>query len=280
MGMYDEYINSKLNEHLDFIQDLNYDVAYIALQGSQNYNLDCYTDEYQSDVDTKAIIIPSVDDIIDNKKPVSTTIILPDNSHCDVKDIRLMFDTFKKQNINFLEILFSKYYWINPEYISEIKLLRQHREDIAHYNPCQALRCMSGMSKEKLHALEHPYPNCIEEINKYGYSRKQLSHIVRVNDFIKKYVQGVSYEKCLIPDNIPMIMDLKINPRPLDEARRIAVQVDDKTYQIKEKYVNELETLINEGAEYQYSIIAQKVLEEVKRNIMKKKFRKNLLGEM
>ena len=107
----DEYIFKKLKEHLNYVKTNypKYNVIYIALQGSQNYELDMYTDEYKSDVDTKAIIVPSLQEISLNKQPVSTTLVLPDNSHCDVKDIRFMMDNFKKQNINFLEILFTKY---------------------------------------------------------------------------------------------------------------------------------------------------------------------------
>ena len=105
-----ELIFKKMKQHLNYLKEThpNYNVIYIGLQGSQNYDLDIYSEQYESDVDTKAILVPSLKDISLNKKPVSTTVILPDNSHCDCKDIRLMFDNFKKQNINFIEILFTE----------------------------------------------------------------------------------------------------------------------------------------------------------------------------
>ena len=81
-----------------------------------DYGLDIYTDEYKSDIDTKVIVIPSLEDVVMNKKPISTTHVLPNNEHLDIKDIRLYFDNFKKQNINFIEILFSPYYIVNPKY--------------------------------------------------------------------------------------------------------------------------------------------------------------------
>lgn len=81
-------------------------------QGSQNYNLD-----YEgSDIDTKAIMLPSFSDFVLNAKPLSTTHIMENNEHVDFKDIRLMFDCIKKQNVNFVEILFTPYSIINPEY--------------------------------------------------------------------------------------------------------------------------------------------------------------------
>ena len=35
----EEFINKRIHEHYDFIKD-KYDVAYLGLQGSQNYGLD------------------------------------------------------------------------------------------------------------------------------------------------------------------------------------------------------------------------------------------------
>ena len=87
-------------------------VIYIALQGSQNYNLE-YED---SDIDSKVIVTPNLRDVVENRKPVSTTHVCKNDEHIDLKDIRLMFDCFKKQNINFIEILFTDYHIIQSDY--------------------------------------------------------------------------------------------------------------------------------------------------------------------
>ena len=113
-----EYISRGLERHLEEFKK-HYpalELFCLALQGSQNYGLDLYTDEYKSDIDTKVIVIPSLEEIVMNKKPISTTYICPTNEHIDIKDIRLYFENFKKQNINFLEILFSEFYIINEKY--------------------------------------------------------------------------------------------------------------------------------------------------------------------
>ena len=110
-----QYIKEQVLRHYNYIKD-KYDVVYLALQGSQNYGLDVYDKDYKSDVDTKAIILPSFEDIVYNRQPVSKTIVLDNNEHIDVKDIRVMFENFKKQNVNFLEILFTEFYILNEEY--------------------------------------------------------------------------------------------------------------------------------------------------------------------
>jgi predicted nucleotidyltransferase len=169
---------------MEYLKSLGYEVFGVFLQGSQNYNL-AYED---SDIDTKAIILPSFTDVVLNKKPVSTTIILDSGEHIDVKDIRLMFENFRKQNINFLEILFTRYYKINPKYNSECQMLWEHREEIAHYNNYASVKCIAGMAFEKYKAMEHPYPTLKWKIDKYGYDPKQLHHIIRCEEFLKRYI--------------------------------------------------------------------------------------------
>ncbi len=171
-------------EEAEQLENGKYRPIYIALQGSQNYSLDTEN----SDVDTKVITLQSLDQIIKNKKPTSFTHVRENNEHIDMKDVRLMFECFKKQNINFIEILFSDYYIImNENYRELIEELRSHAEEIAVLNPYRAIKCMKGMAFEKYHALCHPYPAKIDIINEYGYDGKQLHHLLRLEYFLDMY---------------------------------------------------------------------------------------------
>ncbi len=85
-------IQQRIESDYKYVESLGYKVLGVFLQGSQNYGL-----AYEgSDIDTKCIVLPSFEDFCLNKKPTSTTLILPSNEHIDLKDIRLMFDCFKK----------------------------------------------------------------------------------------------------------------------------------------------------------------------------------------
>ena len=101
----DKYIMERLQEHYAealtiFPKDK---ILGIFVQGSQNYGL-----EYEgSDLDTKCIVLPTLEDICLNKKATSYTHVRENNEHIDFKDFRVIAGDFKKQNINFLEILFS-----------------------------------------------------------------------------------------------------------------------------------------------------------------------------
>lgn len=266
----EEYIAQGLIRHIEEFEKHypNLEMFVLVLQGSQNYGLDIYTDEYKSDIDTKAIVIPSLEDVVMNKKPISTTHILPNNEHLDIKDIRLYFDNFKKQNINFIEILFSPYYIVNPKYKDLWEELRGGREDIAHYNTNQALRCMSGMSMEKRKALCHPYPSLIDKIEKYGYDGKQLHHIIRMYDFIYAYTHNNLYEECLkyLPHR-EMMMKAKLNKYTLEEALQLADYFDNQTKELKDFYLLK-EDMINQSAlnllnKIQYNVIRRKIKNEI-----------------
>lgn len=267
----EQYIAEGLVRHVAEFEKCYPDLEMFALvlQGSQNYGLDIYTEDYKSDIDTKVLIIPSLEDVVMNKKPVSTTHVLSNNEHLDIKDIRLYFDNFKKQNINFIEILFSKFCIVNPQYKDLWEELVAGREDIAHYNTNQALRCMAGMSMEKKKALCHPYPSLIDKIEKYGYDGKQLHHIIRMADFIYCYTHGDTYEECLkyLPHK-GMMMKAKLNKYTLEEALRLADYFDNSTRDMKDLY-------LKENDEIKQSAID--LLNKIQYNVIKRKLKKDLL---
>lgn len=203
----DEWIMEQLNRHYQealtlFPEDR---IVGVFLQGSQNYGLD-----YEgSDIDTKCIVLPTLEDLIFNRKPVSTTHVLPNEEHLDLKDVRLYFQTFRKQNLNFMEILFTKYKIVNPIYEPMWNRLIENNEQIARYNPVGAVKTMKGIAMEKYHAMEHRYPSKVELIDLIGYDPKQLHHLLRVEEYIKRYVNGENYADCLVSKQGEYLREVK-----------------------------------------------------------------------
>lgn len=263
----EEKIMKRVQEHCNYLRDKGYEIVFIALQGSQNYGLDVYDEEYMSDIDTKAVVLPSFEDFVYGREPVSKTIVLENNEHIDVKDIRVMFETYKKQNVNFIETLFSKFRIVNAKYIDLVQPLFDNAEDIAHINVNQALRCMAGMSKEKLKALKHPYPTIVDKIEKYGYDPKQLHHICRMNDFIKKYAEGIPYKECLIPDNKETLINIKKGVLSLEIAEKLAEEIDYNTWKTKEDNIISEDIINQKGID---------ILNKVKYDILKQKFKEDI----
>lgn len=230
----------------------------IGLQGSQNYGLDI---DGISDIDTKFVLAPTFKEIAMNRKPVSTTHIRANEEHTDLKDIRLMLQTFKKQNMNFVELLFTEYKLVNPLYAEQWERLVREREAIAHYSPYTAVKTMKGIAMEKYHAMEHQYPSKLEILYKYGYDGKQLHHLLRVLDFLERYIAGESYESCLRPLDPEYLKSVKQFYYKLDEARSVAKNAITKVNKIVDNFTSTHECT--------YDSNAANLIDDVQYNIMK-----------
>lgn len=259
-------ITNRLTEHVNEVKNNN-NIIYIALQGSQNYGLDTE----KSDIDTKTFTVPTLHDIVLNKKPVSYAHVMENEEHCDVKDIRLMFDCFRKQNINFLEVLFTDYYITSALYEKEINQLRAMREEIAHYNNYAAMNCMVGMAMEKFKALTHPYLTIKWKIDKWGYDGKQLHHILRIENFIDAFFNGASFKTCLTTFHINkqgVLMAAKENLYSLLDAERMARKSMEHINQMKEDYMKKMPLMVNEEVKEEmdnivYDIMVKSIKEEL-----------------
>ena len=263
-----EWIMDRVREHYEealtlFPEDRIIGIFY---QGSGNYGLD-YED---SDVDTKLILTPTFEDVAMNRKPISTTHIRDNNEHIDLKDVRLYIQTFRKQNLNFLEILFTKYAIINPIYEKEWNRLVTAREDIAHYSPVASIKSMQGIASEKYFAMEHHYPSRMEWINKFGYDPKQLHHLLRVEEYIKRYIDGELYEDCLISKQAKFLKNVKIGFFNLDEAREVGLNSYKRIKEIADIFLKDLKPEINQEVEelfdsVQYNIVKIAIKRELER---------------
>ena len=252
---------SRVQEHYNesLKHFLSSQVVGCFLQGSQNYGL-----AYEgSDVDTKLIVVPTFKDIALNRKPVSTTHVRANDEHTDWKDVRLYMETFRKQNLNFLEILFTDYKVMNPYYANQWNRLIAKREEIARMNPWRAVKSMKGIAMEKYHAMKHPYPSKLDILAEHGYDGKQVSHLIRVADYLARYINGESYESCLFPSPYlyDEIMAYKLHKIPLEIAEKRADEVIDSVSVIADNFCNK--TFDNENVEM------RELLEDVQYEIMK-----------
>ena len=262
----DKWIMDKIREHYNealeyFPEDR---IICLALQGSQNYGLETNF----SDVDTKLILTPSFRDIAMNCKPISTTHVRANDEHTDWKDLRLMFNTFRSQNLNFLEVLFTPYFILNPIYASEWNRLIEHREEIAHYNPTKAVKSMWGMAHTKYNQMEHNSPSHAKDIEQYGYSPKELHHLLRIEEYITRYINGEAYINCLVSEKSAYLRLIKAAYYGLHEARWIAKNSIDYIDEMVDKFVNEHPYTINKDVD--------ELLDDVQYNIMKIAIKKEI----
>lgn len=200
-------IELAIQEHKQKVLELypEHQILGIFLYGSQNYNIATEN----SDVDTKAIIVPNLYNLA--IKPVKThTIELENGEHCEVMDIMHLVANFRKQNINFVEILFTDYCWVNPLYKWHWEFLfKNMREDIAIYNPAYCLKSICGQA---IHTLKQDKTDA-----------KKYANGLRLRNFLIKYFDEkvLSYKKCIYvnPKFADYLIHLKTD-KPLIDVKQ------------------------------------------------------------
>lgn len=161
-----QQIFKTLGQYKKVLEDKGYQVIYIGLYGSQNYNVD---DEV-SDIDCKAIIMPSLHDVIFRK--TTSKVVEFENGEVDVKDLITFYEVIRKGNFSYIESIDTEYS-IGDKYIKE--LFKQIRPNF---------KSMLGAMYEKRKALTHEYPSKHAEFEKWGFDPKQHHHIERLNDLL------------------------------------------------------------------------------------------------
>ena len=96
------------------------------------------------------------------------------------------------------------------------------RELIGRYNDFASLNCMVGTAMEKQKALCHPYPATMDKIERFGYDPKQLHHILRLEEFMTRWLDGEPYEDCLLSKKTDYLKQIKFGCLSKDEAVEMA----------------------------------------------------------
>lgn len=209
------------------------------LYGSQNYDLATPN----SDVDTKTIIIPSLDMMIMDSRRVSIDHYMEDGSIDMRKDIREMFDCYLKGNINFVETLFTQWRSINPEFVNEWMELIKWRDRIANARPRKLMHMVYGMAKQKYVAFNKPFEGKKDILERYGYDPKQLYHLYRLYSFALEYSNSGDFQGALVScspkvniDEYKYTMKIKTDPYPLKEAKYL-----------REAFIEEIENIVQKA---------------------------------
>ncbi len=156
----------------EFIHDLGYQHIMTVLVGSQNYGLD----SENSDIDTFSFIMPSLNDLITGKQPLSFEISTNDGK-CSVKDYRLAFNLLRKPSPNSVECFVSKYKYYESKYSKILEYFLDNEAPlriITHANYCNMLNAIAGTAR-MLHGR-----NMTEG--------KKYSHCLRLEELAQKYL--------------------------------------------------------------------------------------------
>lgn len=218
-------INLALQEHTQkVLNELNIaesQLLGVFLYGSQNYGLATEN----SDVDTIAIVLPTEYDLYFSK-PITKELHLENGEHCVVKDIREIFNEFKKQNVNFLEILVTPYRWINHRYSEKWAMfVYAWTETIVHYDMDRGVKSICGQGKHTLH----------QALREEKVDGKKMANALKMLFYLDKYSLGTyPFDVCILPTCVESeeIMNLKTGKV---EPSREEAEALIKTFEEKEK---------------------------------------------
>ena len=197
----------------------------VFLYGSQNYGLSTEN----SDVDTIAIVLPNEYDLYFSK-PLTKELHLENGEHCIVKDIREIFNEFKKQNVNFLEILVTKYKWVNPIYSEKWAMFTYYWTDvIVRYDTTRAVKSICGQGKHTLR----------QALNKDTLDGKKAANAIKMLVYLNKYIDNYPFVECIVASGYAKqyIMDLKTGKKEItrENAEALIETFEHKEAEFKPK---------------------------------------------
>ena len=76
-------------------------------------------------------------------------------------------------------------------------------------------------------------------INKFGYDPKQLHHLLRVEEYLQRYIAGESYEACLTPKYPEYLKQVKEGLHSLEAARKLAKAAYENIHQTCDYFIEQ-----------------------------------------
>ena len=239
-----EEIFKELSNYKKILEEKGYNVIYIGLYGSQNYNLD----DEKSDIDVKAIIMPTLHDIIFRK--VTSTTIECEKGNIDVKDLLTFYEVIKKGNFSYIESIQTEYS-IGDKYIKELfNRFKVNRKSIL------------GAMYEKRKALTHEYPSKTQEFEKWGFDPKQHHHILRLYDLLNyQLIYNSNTAYLTYEDNDPRRIELINYKRNKDNIAKTIIEKD------SDEIINEARELVDYNYSYEVINIDEEINKYIEDNI-------------
>ena len=221
-------VQNTIYKYYNYLEERGYEVVGVFLFGSQNYGLD----SEESDIDAKAMVVPTIEDIYNGTKPANEHIYLGDKSTIVVKDVRLYCEEFMRQGLSTLETLFTQYYCINPKYQDIWDYLRANRELICRYDIIRCIRAFVGTISNQYNFLK----NSIEYEMSIRY--KSLCSMQFHKQMLYRYIDGENFEDILKLEHIEDFRETKFNCKyGAQEVLNIAQSILEESIITKEDFI-------------------------------------------
>lgn len=212
-------MKERLRKAAEYVEKHGYTPVFVSLYGSQNYGLAINNAAYQSDYDYKCVVLPSLSDLVEEKKPASLTLCMQDGQ-IDIKDIRVFTDVIIKMNPAYLECLAAEDTLVLPGG-EGMQAMRALLPALMAQRGAGFARVCCGLFEEKAKQMRHPYPAAAEKIKAYGYDGKQAHHMYRLLLMLRAFEREGLFLLAAPQEEKALLTDLKLNRIPLSDAERM-----------------------------------------------------------
>ena len=185
----DEEVQARLQEHLNYFnKDIGEEFFGIFIYGSWNLGLE-YED---SDVDSYIVFLPS-----DGANNCAKTFSFKNNEKIIAIPLSTFYRNLKEQQIMVLQLLFSKFYIINPKYLELWNFLLNNREGIAKLNSEKIKKSILERLNTTKNLYFNPTPEYSYLYEARGYDTKRPYCMYYLYLLSKKLSTGTPYGEAL-----------------------------------------------------------------------------------
>ena len=263
-------IKKRLKQKFNYVKSLGYNILYLALKGSQNYNLALE----DSDIDCIAIVIPSLDYMISGRELISNSIHLDNKEQIAIVDIRKLPHLIAKQDVGILESLVTDYIIINKCYQNEVVNIINMVDDVVENCGINIYNALFGMMKRCFAHIIDEYEVIEDDIfvKKYSYNPKNSYQVMRIYQLMYNIYNGMQYKYAIktYTDNMQdTIMKVRRNELPEEQVRaKVQLAYDNAEYIYTgitdEDYVEKIENKKDVYYKKIYEIIRSIMNKEIK----------------
>ena len=215
------------------MREVNDELIYTALFGSQNYKMDTAN----SDVDVHCMYAQHPERIV-TQSTVHYPLIEGDlayDGHADVKTVHDMLVQYRKGNLNFLETLWTPYIAVTPGWEWFVHCLRKNRDlfltDHHHLFITWGgfvRQMISRTTRRSARKLMGPEANTLTGWREdLGYNPKAFANALRIKETMIRFKNGREFSWALwMGDYAKDLIEIKQGSLPLEEVEKMLIDLD------------------------------------------------------
>jgi predicted nucleotidyltransferase len=197
---------NKLIEVYNYLQEQGFEPIYIALYGSQNYELD----DENSDFDYKAFVKPTRIQVYRGDMTLKT--LEYQRGQIEVRDFRLITDQLGRMNPHFIELFATSNHWVDGYYAQHFHRIRELIKELLKDRFVLFTRACCGA--------------CVDAYNKMltedGYNPKKLYTIARLYHLYNNVCDCKGFVLVNTGTTQHLLKDLKAGKCKKEEAMELA----------------------------------------------------------